>query len=310
MHTACRLAALVWLAGTAIAAIVWDGVEPIRAHHDPLGNVQECHWGTYKGRRGSFPICLRAYKDLVSDRIKRSRIWPDCEPLLGMAGSDPTGGAVDTWYPPGGRARPARSIFVDVGANLGACSLLMANAGYDVVSFEPVATNLFYFTSTLLRNPELMERVTVFPAAVGDRFAMADIYTQPGNRGNSVIGSPVEASGDTAVKIHIRTLDSSLWPDRSQPPPDVRLMKLDAQGYEVHILQGARALLEARAIRHIKTEVASAWLNAQNTTVKEFCEALRGHGFVLYYRGRRVGQVLIETWNRGKHLFDMEAILE
>lgn len=45
---------------------------------------------------------------------------------------------------------------------------------------------------------------------------------------------------DVEKGIVTGTLDDILWPDPSTPPPNIRVMKMDVQGYEVKILKGAK----------------------------------------------------------------------
>ena len=65
----------------------------------------------------------------------------------------------------------------------------------------------------------------------------------------------------------------------------IRLLKLDAQGFELRILDGAKELLKSKAVKMIKLEVAKKWLWAQGFTPVQFCEKLMSFGFVLWYYG-------------------------
>ena len=90
---------------------------------------------------------------------------------------------------------------------------------------------------------------------------------------------------------------------RSHPPPNIAVMKVDVQGYEVLLLQGARALLEARAIKVIKTELAGKWLAAQGSSVRAYCAALAAHGFTLYGEGGGTGTGKLPClWAESRHV--------
>ncbi len=186
----------------------------------------------------------------------------------------------------------AESIFVDAGANIGSCSLLLSSNGARTVSFEPQPSNLFYLTSSVLAlEPDARARVRVHPVGLGPARAKHTIFAQKGNAGNSVIDVVVpdhftQAADMTANKfdVFVDTLDNALWPKAvrsSTPPPNIPLMKMDVQGYEGKLLAGAKHLLAARAIKAIKTELAGAWLRAQGITPRALCATLEAHNFRL-----------------------------
>ena len=97
--------------------------------------------------------CIRPGRDLISQVIDRQGRWPDCDMLLSLWDEDSSGES---------------PLFVDAGANIGSCSLLMLARGARVVAFEPVALNLEYFTRSVLKNPAFQERLELFPIALGD----------------------------------------------------------------------------------------------------------------------------------------------
>lgn len=73
-------------------------------------------------------ICLRK-NGLISNHIRRYGEFTQCNALFKL------------WE--NGDKESKNDIFVDVGANIGSCSLLMAASGINVVAFEPVPSNLF-----------------------------------------------------------------------------------------------------------------------------------------------------------------------
>jgi len=235
----------------------------------------DCHWVNmrYQWRVLAPPVmCIRGADDALSGVIHREGKWPDCDDLV-------------TMLPPASES----SIFVDVGANIGACTIWVAGHGHVTHSFEAQGENLQYLYSTLSRLPEL--RVHVHPVAVGEANSESIIYRQEGNAGNSVVGvvhpddptnqADRERMERNAMPVHIRTMDSELWPDPNSPPPNIALMKMDIQGYEVKALKGASRLLAARAIKAIKTELAPVFLAAQNSSQQELCSLLAASGFSL-----------------------------
>ena len=82
-------------------------------------------------------------------------------------------------------------------------------------------------------------------------------------------------------RVPVVTLDEMLWPDETKPAPRIGVLKMDVQGLETQLLHGARRLLQAGAMQHIKFEVAPKWLHAQNTSAASLFCLLVQHGFVL-----------------------------
>lgn len=130
------------------------------------------------------------------------------------------------------------------------------------------------------RNPSVAERVVVFPVAAGEVARRTVAYAQRGNLGNTVVGQRIadacrrEGKGDPAAdavateaclqREPMDELTVTVLPLATLFPTglsNVLLIKLDTQGYECKVLDGARALLaSATRLRGIVTEVAPRWL--------------------------------------------------
>ena len=302
---------LSWLVSAGGASDVWQARAPITA---PGLEREACLWVniTHYAAAGVAPYaqCVRHGMDAMSVRIASAGRWADCDGLVDLwretagatAGGDGGGGG-------GG-------VFVDAGANIGACSLMMLGLGATTVAFEPLPLNLFYFTSSVLAHGDrrVRERLTLHALALGNASGRVTMFSQPGNRGNSAVGQPI---GDTdareaamrardfsgAAFAHVRgtmqvefevaiaRLDDVLWPRGAPPPPPVRLLKADVQGFEPRLFEGARRLLSAGLVRVIKFELTERWLVRQNGpgAIGALLRQLRGYGYSLRFEdGRRV----------------------
>merc|ERR1719316_1225865 len=100
-------------------------------------------------------MCLRNYSDVVSDQVKANGTWEDCPLLAALWASLP-----DRSRQFGAAARRGK-LYVDIGANIGACLLpMMARPDMkDALAFEPSPRNLFYLTNSILANPEIKKKV-------------------------------------------------------------------------------------------------------------------------------------------------------
>lgn len=137
----------------------------------------------------------------------------------------------------GALLRPG-SVLWDVGANVGAVSLLAARlVGPQgrVVAFEPDPDNV----GRLRRNLEAnhADNVDVVEAAVGAGEGTA--HFQPGDGGGET-GRVV--TGRDGIEVALTSLDAAAG--KGLPPPDV--VKLDVEGLEVDVLRGGRELLGGR----------------------------------------------------------------
>jgi FkbM family methyltransferase len=231
--------------------------------------------------------------------IRRDGRWLDCDQLLLFDYRD--------------------GIVLDIGGNIGCCALLMLAAGARVIAFEPVMFNLYYFTRSVLANPqEWNKRLTLYPFGLGAEEKKETIFTEVGNAGNFVLESPVHAKGPS-FDVFVKRLDDVLWPDASKPAPRISVLKIDAQGYELKILAGAKRLLAARAIRCVKAEIATDWLKGQGVTPSDYCTALKSAGFVLKTTLNTIGTAknsqvvtdeLCRKWDDEPVVFDIFGCLE
>jgi FkbM family methyltransferase len=175
--------------------------------------------------------CLRqSNTDILSKFVRQHGSWEECNPLQHL------------WKQSNTHRSPIsrnNSVFVDVGGNIGSCSLLMAAMGVNVLSFEPLPSNLFYFTRSIKLNVATglfpSNLIKLYPLGVGNITQSVTMYSQPINPGNSVVNLTVpeydspgnyKVMHDNNFTINIIRLDDILWPDRSIPPPQIDLMKV------------------------------------------------------------------------------------
>ncbi len=137
------------------------------------------------------------------------------------------------------------STFYDVGANVGYFSLLGAlrvGEGGSVVAFEPVP-ELRQSVETQVRINGFGSRVDVRSEALADRSGTTQFVVEA-QGANSHLGEVVIEHASSKplrrIDVEVRTLDDVVAEGR-RPPPDV--VKVDVEGGEVLLLQGARRLL-------------------------------------------------------------------
>lgn len=161
-------------------------------------------------------------------------------------------------------------VVVDIGANIGFFSIrfsqLVGPQGR-VFSFEPVPTT----RARLLRNiaENGCGNITVCPVALMDRAASVTIYE---TESHGVAGLRELSEKTIAHPVEGARLDEYL----SAPQP-VRLIKIDVEGAERLVLQGAEALI-ARDRPHIVLEKSAPALKAFGYGFSEVAAQILRHG--------------------------------
>lgn len=129
-------------------------------------------------------------------------------------------------------------LFVDVGANIGSYTILAAAAvGADCISFEP-GPEAF---SWLVRNVGLngvSNRVEARREAVGSRTGQVSFTADRDTTNHPVLGPVGEAGEERVQSVPMTTLDQALG---GRVPA---MLKIDVEGFETEVLDGATATLE------------------------------------------------------------------
>jgi FkbM family methyltransferase len=126
-------------------------------------------------------------------------------------------------------------LFVDVGANIGAYSILAASlAGVRCVAFEPTLDTYDLLLENIFLN-RYQSRITPHRTALGDRDGKISV-TSSLDTVNHIAG---DADSDAQREdVPLTTLDAVL---EGQCPS---VIKVDVEGYETPVINGARATLE------------------------------------------------------------------
>lgn len=122
---------------------------------------------------------------------------------------------------------PKNSVVFDVGANVGLYTLLLAKQVY---SFEPVPRNIEYLSRHIRINK--ISNVTIVPCAISDQTNL--FAFEYGD--NCVLGHISDAGNQPVVAISCDT-----FCDQFSCTPN--LIKIDVEGAEISVLQGAKYIL-------------------------------------------------------------------
>ena len=158
------------------------------------------------------------------------------------------------------RDSPPEAILLDVGGNVGLTSVPIAAMGRRVFVFEPVPLNLRVLKLAACFNG-FGERFTLVGAAVGAAEGVVDIFVPQGRADNTALGESASTAnvGGHADRTPVPMVALDSWARGALTPADIAnlwLVKIDVQGYELRVMEGARELLRALP--------ATAWVVAEH----------------------------------------------
>lgn len=174
---------------------------------------------------------------------------------------------------------------LDVGAHLGGYGRFLRNIGYRgwIISFEPVPEN-YRVLAAATRNDS---KWRALPFALGDRevttaFNVAHTsqfssFLEPNSYSIEQFG--VASETERVIDVEMRQLDSMLEEIVGESPDHRLFLKMDTQGYDMNVLDGARSSL--RIVHGIQTEVSVKAIYQHMTPYDVAIERLQSLGFEL-----------------------------
>ncbi|MDA9114084.1 FkbM family methyltransferase [Alphaproteobacteria bacterium] len=129
--------------------------------------------------------------------------------------------------------------FIDIGANIGFYSLMASNYFHRVYSFEPVSFNHEKLIVNIKNNN--IKNIIPIKKALGEKQAEMMMFLNPQNAGgNSLLDKKGESWRDPNLKekVLVDTLDQIL------NFKDVKLIKIDVEGFEEFVIKGGKKLLD------------------------------------------------------------------
>lgn len=182
---------------------------------------------------------------------------------------------------------------VDIGTNIGYFTLMLANAGWNVTSFEPMAPNLALLNASLCQNPQFVARVKVLPYGLGPEAKQCSMVAPSNNLGDG----HVQCAGDLASgfsddptrfdyignfdvqligQFSIRRLDQLLLENNVSK---IDFVKIDVEGYESQVLAGAPNFLTQYQPRLNKLEI---WRKSFGFNGTHFVNLYRAAGYSFF----------------------------
>jgi FkbM family methyltransferase len=164
---------------------------------------------------------------------------------------------------------PGRHLVIDVGANEGqtATWLLERFPDAEIHSFEPVPA-----TYEVLQRTVAGTGVRTVNSAVGASCGQETMYVSGTSGTNSLHGKSGEPT-----QVEVTTLDTYAGDSVSR---QIDLLKIDTEGHEVAVLEGAEGLLSSGRISHVLAECEfERGPHEPHGDFTEIFALLRGHGY-------------------------------
>ncbi|MEM8872770.1 MAG: FkbM family methyltransferase [Planctomycetota bacterium] len=162
-------------------------------------------------------------------------------------------------------------LLVDVGANVGYFTLLWAARGGRVIAFEASPRNLPLLRENVERNG-LGDRVDVRGLAAGREDGFLEFDLGPDEQ-TGWGGFAAEKSEQT-VRVDVVPLDTAVGGEQH-----IDLLKIDTEGADAWVLEGAQTLLREKRIGEIRFEEHKPRAAALGIKTGEVQQMLRDHGY-------------------------------
>ncbi len=211
------------------------------------------------------------------------------------------------------RAIAPGDVVLDVGANIGFFTLLMAvltGPAGRVVSFEPGDDNL----TRLRRNIALngLTNISVVGRPAWHSTGEVTFYLNRDSSGGHALWDPgqfpsnaLSRANPQLIRMQATTIDAELASLGLAPP---KLVKIDTEGAEHAVLQGAAGLLRHHAVPYIIAELHDFGLEAIGSSQQGLRRFMLDYGyetFALYQNGALPKLIPAETRLTSQYFFNL-----
>jgi FkbM family methyltransferase len=170
-----------------------------------------------------------------------------------------------------------KTIFYDIGANIGVYSLVAGSKGAKIFAFEPSPDVLPY----LKKNIDLNDYdITLVPEAVGDKHGEIPFYFS--TKENMGVGRIMEYGKRTnlsipPIKVPMNTLDYYVG---HFPAPT--FIKMDIEGAELFAIEGGKELFRRQDAPMLMVEFHPGEIKHLGGDANQLMGVLRGYGYRQY----------------------------
>lgn len=175
-------------------------------------------------------------------------------------------------------------LIVDVGANIGLSVGPPASLGWRIIAFEPIPNNVHLLHTNFHINGWYADKIGLIHGAASDKTGEATIYAPVGREDNTAMSSTAATRnvGGTAKEFKIKTISLDDYFAGASPNlvNDIRVIKVDTQGHELNVLQGARKLLSTGQRQYvIEVELDAGLQKAAGNSIEDILKFMKSVGW-------------------------------
>tara|TARA_B100001063_G_C16776446_1_gene565845 strand:- start:4642 stop:5484 length:843 start_codon:yes stop_codon:yes gene_type:complete len=152
---------------------------------------------------------------------------------------------------------PQNSLLIDVGANIGLYSLYAASKGHTVLAFEPQSHNYSLLNSNIILN-NFQDKILAFPVCIHSESKLSTLHLTDADFGsahNSFHRQLDQYGNQLGVTIPQGSISISLNSLLNQYANRTIFLKIDVDGNEDFVIQGAERLLSSNSLKGILVEL-------------------------------------------------------
>lgn len=156
-------------------------------------------------------------------------------------------------------------VVLDIGANIGSVSLSLASYAKEIYAFEPHPKIYKYLENNITLN----KASNIYPFNIGLGETEGTLYFSDKSDDSQ---NCIKTKGDN--EIIIRTLDKLLENGSIAPP---QIIKIDVEGYEAHVLSGAKKTCESARVLY--AECIDESLEKYGASEEKLVNIIKSYGF-------------------------------
>ena len=212
------------------------------------------------------------------------------------------------FYSKKNRLNSKEIYFIDVGANIGCHTFLIAKYGYKVISFEPNKINSYILYKNYCLNKDV--HIRIINKGLDEEEKICRLKISPKNKGDGAIFCKnMEQTydyfrGDVYNNIELTKLSKYM---KFLSDKNAALMKIDVEGYEGKVIKGGKEIISKYHIPFIMFEFSQRLFKLHKTNILEFLRFFEKNGYkfsiVDFFSKKYISSEEIMRYNNPINLF-------
>lgn len=211
-------------------------------------------FGTMQNRLGRIPACVK-----IAIKLRNQ-----LEGIIAAHLNDGIDMSLDGELWLINRVAPKATVFIDVGANIGAWSKVFLSKMTGPPKgflFEPSPLAVSYLNANFRQ--EIKDNlVEIIAAAVCEKSGTMDFYMEESAGETSSLISKHSRPQARKISVKTTTIDAEVEKRKLR---FIDFLKIDAEGYDLHVLRGAENCLKDKTVGVIQFEYNHPWANSSST---------------------------------------------